>query len=183
MSIEKIKNTYRELNKYYKEKITEPLSSIVFTVVGNLFPLWFGWIILKIFTAVPVLNPMFRDADLFLPKNFVVYSAAFLTSAAYLFLKQPKKNKTVFGLISITSLIIAILYVVTSIKNNIFNSVLEDNRISLYTLGVLIISFLLFVIFQIVDFRREHPQLNKDRKQSMSDLNSDFDDLKNDQHE
>ena len=172
-----MKSWCRHSKEWYKQNYSEPIVSIIFTLFGNLFPLWFGWIMLQLLSSVDVLKPYLQDPDFFHPKNFVVYSAAFLTSATYLSLKQAKKSYIVFGLILITAGVISIIYLITSMKNNQFNSILDINTISTFTWIVSIMSFFLFVYYQIYDYRKEHPQPAKERDQSKGELFQDFDEL------
>lgn len=174
---EKVKYHFRHLNDWYKKNCSEPVVSIIFTLFGNLFPLWFGWILLQLLSSVDVLNPFLEDPDFFHPKNFVVYSAAFLTSATYLSLKQARKNFFVFGLILITAGVISIIFLITSMKNNQFDSILDRNTISIFTWIVTIISFILFVFYKIFDYRKEHPRPKEEREQSKKDLFADFEEL------
>lgn len=168
MDLEKLWNDFKVfLNKLLKA-IKDSFKRIVFNLIGNFFPIYFGFGILY-FLPSNILN---EDADfnsMFKPISLIVYSVTFFVSSIFLWFKNLKsKPYIILLLFFIFYMSISGLFVLSYIKD------IQNQKIYLKICQILCLLSIGIYIYQ--EIKNSYYEINSDFQENR---NEDFEDLRN----
>ena len=141
------------------------LPDLLFKIAGNLFPLYMGWIVLKIFQPSNV-NAVFD------PTSFILYASTFLFSTIYLWYKTNKKGLLFLLFLLVLAIIISLLYANSFINNK--------NEFKYQSYFIFIITIIVYVIYECIN---EKKAMNSNFRKSSNEEYSNLKDSFNNQNE
>lgn len=156
----------------WKDSIKTSLPKIFYSVIGNLFPILFGSILLFF------LKPDFNINELLTGQNLLIFSATFTVSSLYLWKKNSEKNQGHFMLLvyfllgSVISIFFAISYLPLMANKDWFESIVWK---------VFFFAVLLYCFFEIYEnyLALSNQNIQKTRKHDQENLLDEFDKLGN----
>ncbi len=169
-----VKGCYREFVKNWQHWI-DAVKWIVWNIFWGLFPLWMGFIILRVFRKNPSLVDLSDNGE------FLIYGATMLAAALYIVFKDYKSSKFPFRREIATGCVV-ILMIVAVLFTGI--SAANTDRLRFYDISrefirgvsywIYIISIVLAFFLTGLDNRRSRVDIIVERESQMRDLEKDF---------
>lgn len=162
-----------------KQPWCETSKWLFYTLVGSLLPVWGSCLLLKLFSQT------IQWVDFFKHGEFALYSAAIITPAIYLILKEkfniPFLSRHVCGLLALAFLISSTLIfagvTVIAVNQNIQRPILNESFLVITSIVVFCLSVFLAFFITLADNIITQEDLREVRQRDSEKLEKEFDDL------
>lgn len=159
-----------------KEHWYDAFYSLVFTLIGSLFPIWASYILLILLTT------KFSFTDFIDHGEFALYSAALLSPALYIIGKDRKPAGFPYRTFFILLLPIGLLAAALVFSSVVFATVTQDQPLNLnkqflryFTVILLSLSVLFSFLINVLDNIRREPDMHSIKAHEMKELEDQFD--------